>query len=175
MQAEFLPNLKPKIAIIISETASDIVVQQHHIVATNYEFLQSAGLLEDLLAFLNDAKKNKNKALQDITKSIDSLAHNISEKMASFGKRLEVLEISWVPEAPTNWRHPLDTCVGGTKPYPRNNSTHVVRNRGTRSTNVKSQSIPWADQPLTEMSDYCTSSKNSALLIIRHSLLNGWK
>ena len=53
----------------------------------NYEFLQSAGLLEDLLVFLNDAKKNENKALQDLTKSIDSLAHNISEKMVSFGKK----------------------------------------------------------------------------------------
>ena len=75
----------------MSETTGKVIQQclTGNEVAANCEFLRSAGLLQDPMAFLN----GNDKALQELTNTTDALASNIAKKMA---RRLEALE---VPEA----------------------------------------------------------------------------
>ena len=143
----------------MSETTGE-VIQQHltsNEVAANFEFLRSAGLLQDPMAFLNSAEGNNNKALQELTNAIDALASDVAKNMASFGRRLEALEVRSVPEATADARpedNTLTPAPEAPNPTPGDTSTPEVRSRSSRSTPVTSQPTLWADRSLTETPDY---------------------
>ncbi len=147
-----------KITIVMSETTIE-EVQQHlagNEVAANLEFLRTAGLLDSPMPFLNDNEGSENRVLQDLTKAIDALAGDVSEQMASFGRRLEVLEVRSVPETPAEPDNTSPTPEALPNPTPDGSSTPEVRSRSraTRSTPVNNQSTPWSERSLTEPRDY---------------------
>ena len=126
------------------------VIQQHltgNELAANFEFLRSAGLLQDPMAFLNSAEGN-DKALQKLTSAIDALASDLAKNMASFRRRLEALEVHSVPEATADAQPEDNTLTSAPEvpnPTPGDTSTPEVRSRSSWSTPVTSQSTLWAD------------------------------
>ena len=109
------------------------------------------------MAFLNSAEGNDSKALQELTKAIDALASDILKSVASFGRKLEALEVRSVLEAPADARpgdNTLTPAPAAANPIPNDTSTPEVRSRSAQSIPATSPLTLWVDQSLTETPDY---------------------
>ena len=69
-----------------AETTGDFVQEQltGDDITANYELLRAAGLIQDPFAFLSRAK-NSSRCMQDLTRAVDALAKDVSERMVSAG------------------------------------------------------------------------------------------
>lgn len=97
-------------------------------VSTNLEFLRAAGFLP---AFVQP-KADKEVAMRGLT---EALTNDVSEKMDSFGKRLEALELCPAPEVPDQLTcypqvtllRPRRRCEGGKIRHRLERSRHYWR------------------------------------------------
>jgi hypothetical protein len=127
-------------------------IQQHVTgddIATNLEFLLSSGLLGAPLT-LTDGIGNSGTPDNDnasaFTTAINALAKDVSEKMDSFGKRLEALESR--PDAPEPVRRSEELP-------PDNTSNPAPEALGSDlSTPRREKSTPWAERDVNEVPNY---------------------
>ena len=70
-----------------AETTGDFVQEQltGDDITANYELLRAAGLIQDPFAFLSRAENSSDRVLQDLTRAVDALAKDMSERMVSAG------------------------------------------------------------------------------------------
>ena len=50
-----------------------------------------------LSRFTNDARNSNDRTMMDLTRAVDALAKDVTERLTSFGKWMEALEVRLVP------------------------------------------------------------------------------
>ena len=111
---------------------------------TNMDFLRAAGFLPPV-TLSAEPEANSDSAVRGLTDAVKALAEDISEKMQSFGRGLEVLESLPAPE--------VARSAGVLSPS--NTSTPEARRDG-ESTPVVAREKPsvWADRSVYSVPDY---------------------
>ena len=81
--------------IMTTESTNDFVQEQltGDDITANYELLRAAGLMHDPFVFLNNAKNSIDRAMMDLTRVVDALAKDVTERLTSSGKWVEALEV----------------------------------------------------------------------------------